>query len=378
MNQESFALLSLCFVEGVGPVLTRRLIAALGEADAIFSADERTLTSIEGVGVARARAIMTSRDRARRHAEDELVLAQPHSTRIYTLADHDYPSMLREFDDSPTVLFVKGALGAPSDRFCVAIVGSRDCSAYGLEQSERFAGVLGRAGLSVVSGGARGIDAAAHHACIRAGGRTLAVLGCGLAKCYPPEHRELFDKIVSSGGALVSELPMNTPPSAENFPARNRIISGLSLGVVVIEAGLKSGALITAKIAAEEHGREVFAVPGRVDSPHSRGTHELLKAGGAHFTTDPGDVISALEAPAHHVHAGTHGHRYATATIELPAGVHPDPLARNILDALSEPMSPDHLIQSTGADAPKVLAQLTLLEIQGRITREGPRFKRVR
>ncbi len=378
MNQESFALLSLSFVEGVGPVLARRLIAAFGDASSVFRADERSLTTVEGVGAARARSIVSSRDRARRQAEDEIVLAQQHATRIYTLADNDYPALLREFDDSPTVLFVKGTLGAPSDRFCVAIVGSRDCSAYGIEQSERFAGVLGRAGLSVVSGGARGIDAAAHHACLRAGGRTIAVLGCGLAKCYPPEHRDLFEKIVHAGGALVSELPMNTPPSAENFPARNRIISGLSLGVVVIEAGLKSGALITARVAAEDHGREVFAVPGRVDSPHSRGTHELLKEGGAHFTTDPADVIAALEAPAHHVHSGTHGHRYATATIELPAGVNPDPLARSILDALNEPMSPDHLIQSTGADAPKVLAQLTLLEIQGRITREGPRFKRVR
>lgn len=294
------------------------------------------------------------------------------------MGDPDYPALLEPLDDAPTVVYVKGTVDPARDAFPIAIVGSRDCSAYGLEQAERFGGILAQAGLTVVSGGARGIDSAAHRGAVRVGGRTLAVLGCGLGNIYPPENGQLFDRIVESGGALVSELPLRTPPSAENFPARNRIISGLSLGVLVIEAAAKSGALITSRVATEDHGREVFALPGRVDSPHSRGTLDLLKAGGAQLVTEPADIIHALEAAAHHVHRGTHADRYTPAqapTIALPPGVRADPLAEAVLEALAEPLTADQLLERVNSAAGALRSQLTLLEIQGRIVREGSRFK---
>jgi DNA processing protein len=309
------------------------------------------------------------------------VIAARHETRLITLADPEYPRLLSPFEHSPVALYVKGSLGPSNDPFPVAIVGSRDCSAYGIEQAERFGGVLARAGLTIVSGGARGIDAAAHRAALRSGGRTIAVLGCGLGHVYPAENRELFDTLVRSGsGALVSELPMDTPPLAENFPARNRIISGLSLGVVVIEAALKSGALITARVATEEHGREVFAVPGRVDSPSSRGTLTLLRDGEAHLVIEPIDVVQALESAANHAQSDRSNQSIAREEgapgPELFAGGRIDLLSAQVLECLGEPLTMDQLIERTAADAGILRAQMTLLEIQGQVSREGSRFRR--
>ena len=373
------SLLQLTLVPGLGPKLIRRLVDGLGPEAA--SATPAALRQFCRVNESRAATMAARLREAADTAAEELDAAAKIGARIIGWGDAEYPALLTQIPDSPPVLYVRGRLDpAGADRFPVAIVGSRKCSAYGIEQSERFAGVLAQAGLTIVSGGARGIDSAAHRGAVRIKGRTIAVLGCGLAHAYPPENAELFDRIVGEyAGAIVSELPVRTPPTAENFPARNRIISGLSLGVIVIEASEKSGALITARQAAEEHGREVMALPGRVDSPASKGTLELLKAGGAMLITDPGDVLALLEQPGWHQHHQTHAARYAPANGETASAapqLPTTPEGARILEALAQLRTLDELAEATGLDAGRLFGQVTLLEIQKRITREGGRLRR--
>ena len=263
-------------------------------------------------------------------------------------------------------------------------MGSRKSTAYGAEQAGRFAAALGAAGLTVVSGGARGIDTHAHAAALRAGARCVVVLGCGLTHCYPPENRDLFESIVERGGAVISELPTSTAPEARNFPARNRIISGVALGTLVVEAGKKSGALITARQAAEEQGREVLAVPGRVDSPASEGCLELIRAGAA-LALSPADVLEALEAPARHAHADTHASRYQSdATPADPAPAAP-PIPtdltdhqRTICEALAQPRTLDELARATDIAAETLRAETTMLELRRVLVREGARLRLAR
>jgi len=284
-----------------------------------------------------------------------------------------------------------------SHKHTMAMVGSRKCTIYGTEQATRFASSLGSAGFTVISGGARGIDSAAHQGALNAGGQTLVVLGCGLGHVYPKENAELFDRVVDQGGAIISELPFHTPPTSENFPARNRIISGLSLGVLVIEAGRRSGALITARHAVEDHGREVFAVPGRVDSSASGGSNDLLKSG-AHLVTDPGEIIEILERSAGHLSQGAkalahtphhpphtpNGSQNPPPTVVAQPNPEPeplgdiDPIGRQILDALSEPRTGDQLCEQLGLEPGQVRAAATMLEIQGRLRRSGACFERTR
>lgn len=389
-----FALLRLTFTPGLGPVLIARLLAKFGSAARVLRASAADLERVHGIADAKARAIAAGMRETGALAEAELTRAAALGARLLAKGDPEYPAMLASLPDSPPILYVLGSLRPhDADRYPVGIVGSRECSAYGLEQSGRFASVLARSGLTVVSGGARGIDSAAHRGALASGGRTVAVLGCGLGVCYPPENAELFEQI-AAGGAVVSELPLMTQPQAENFPARNRIISGLSLGVLVIEAGTRSGALITARVAAEEHGREVMALPGRVDSTPSRGTLELIKSGGAQLVTDPADVIAQLEAAAHHQFRGTHGDRYGPlggSSDEPPiAGLFATEPGKDagtdliavteaqlmIIAALDEPRSVDELMDLTGIDAAKLRGEITLLEIQKRVVREGSRFAR--
>jgi DNA processing protein len=195
---------------------------------------------------------------------------------VLVWGDADYPALLARIPSPPPLLYLRGDL-LPEDAVSVAVVGARRATAYGQDMARELATELARRGVTIVSGLARGIDAAAHQGALEAGGRTLAVLGCGLDRIYPPEHRELSER-VAEAGALCGEFPVGTPPVRANFPRRNRIISGLSLGVVVVEAGVESGALITADHAVEQ-GREVFAVPGRVHARYSEGCHRLIKAG---------------------------------------------------------------------------------------------------
>lgn len=385
-------LLRLTLTPGMGPVFIARLLAAFGTPDRILAASASELERVKGIGPGRAASFVKGMRESASLVDAELDLAARLGVSIIPLSDPAYPPLLRQIHDPPPLLYARGTIDpAKADRFPVAIVGSRNATAYGIEQAERFAGVLARSGLTIVSGGARGVDTAAHRGAARSDGRTIIVVGCGLAECYPPENREFFDKLVADGhGAIVSELPLAAPPESDNFPARNRLISGISLGVLVIEAGRKSGSLITARLAAEDHGREVMAVPGRVDSPASAGTLELIKNGGAALVMEPGDVLNTLETPARHSHAGTHESRYAdprTADEHLqPAtqAIESKPLPINgltkeqisILQALSEPRTLDELARDTGLSPSCIRAEMTILELQRRITRQGSRISR--
>jgi DNA processing protein len=388
-----FDLLRLTLTPGLGPVLIDRCLTMFGSAGGVLRASPRDLERVKGIGPSKAGSIAAGLAASAPHAQAELELASSLGIRIFARGGEEYPALLAEVPSAPPILYVKGDLRpSDADRYTLAVVGSRDCTQYGLEQARRFAGAVAGSGVTIVSGGARGIDAAAHLAALIAGGRTIAVLGSGLANPYPPEHTDLFDRIARSG-ALVSELPLRTPPAAENFPARNRIISGLSLGVLVVEAGVRSGALITARTATEDHGREVFAIPGRVDSLASRGTLELLREGGAALALDPADVLNALESAAHHQHRGTHAERFRPVP-NTPAapGVlfdHPAAPAPNqsqppmgppehaaILNALDEPRTLEQLLDHTGLGVADLRVAITMLEIQGRITRAGSRLVR--
>jgi DNA processing protein len=388
ISPDVLGILRLTLIDGLGPVRIARLLARFATPDAILAASASQLQEVKGIGRQLSHAILAGKDQSAKAVDEELALAERLGVTLIARTSPDYPPLLAQFEDSPLILYVKGSIEpAGADRYPVALVGSRACSTYGLEQSERFASVLAQSGLTIVSGGARGIDTAAHRGALKAGGRTIAVLGCGIAHTYPPENKELFERIADGRGAVVSELPLNTAPTAENFPSRNRIISALSLGVVVIEAAFGSGALITARQAVDDHGREVMALPGRVDSEACRGSNELLKSGAAALITEPGDVLHLLESPARHTFGGTHESRYApqrnaslfeaeaepaVARTSVPAITPPANLETTaILAALAEPKSMDELGRVTGLDPGTLRTRLTILEIERRVVREG-------
>ncbi|GAB4549406.1 MAG: hypothetical protein Tsb0013_10640 [Phycisphaerales bacterium] len=378
----------LHLTRGVGPVLGRRLLEAFRDAEDMERAGAHGLRAIHGVGPAKARALAQAFVEAQGVLDDERHRASDLGARLIAMGDPDFPELLAPLPDAPLALFVRGSMGHDADRpldpYPVAIVGSRRATPYGIEQAERFGAHLASCGLTIVSGGARGIDAAAHRAALRAGGRTIAVLGCGLARCYPPEHRDLYDQIVEAGGAIVSELPMRTEPAAEHFPARNRIISGLSLGVLVIEAPASSGALITARMAIEHHGREVLALPGRVDSPASAGCNDLLRKNEAAIALEPRDVLDALESPARHAHFGTHASRFPAPADTAGQSPTPRQPARPAVDlteeqrliarALVEPLGLESLSRAVDLPVARVQAELTMLELRKVVERQGAAF----
>ncbi len=288
MNERE-AYIALNMMEEIGPVGVRALISKLGSPQAIFEADREKLLEAEGIGLTAAENIIKQRHAVR--SDEEIKRAAKLGAEIITPADSGYPKDLARIHDPPLALYVLGNL-LSEDRRAIGVVGSRHTTFYGRETAESMAYQLAHAGFTVVSGLARGIDTAAHHGALKAKGRTLAVLGGGLDCIYPSENKQLAREI-SKSGAVLSEFPIGRKPDKTTFPIRNRIISGLSMGVVVVEAGLTSGALITANQALDQ-GRCVFAVPGRIDSPSSKGTHMLIK-NGARLVESVDDILQEFE-----------------------------------------------------------------------------------
>jgi DNA processing protein len=280
--------LKLIRADEVGPVTFAKLIKHFGSVDGALGASVSELAKIDGIGFKTAECIAASRDKF--DAASELKLAEKLGVWLINLDDQRYPVVLKRIYDPPPVLYVKGTL-VREDNLSISIVGTRRCSLYGQEQASRFAHFLSSAGFTICSGMARGIDTAAHQGALSAGGRTIAVQGCGLANIFPPENKKLFE-LIAGFGACISELPLRYEPLSENFPPRNRIIAGLSLGTIVVEAPLNSGAMITAK-AAMDYNREVMAVPGKIDSPLSKGAHKLIKEG-AKLIESVEDIMEAL------------------------------------------------------------------------------------
>jgi len=283
------ATIALNMMEGLGPIKVRALIDFLGSPQAVFSADGAELQKVRGIGEKLRYSILEQREKLDPAAEEEQ--ADELGVRIITLFDTEYPEPLKAIHDPPLALYVRGSF-LPQDAQALGIVGSRKATHYGLNAADRMAYQLAQTGFTVVSGLARGIDTAAHQGALKAKGRTVAVLGAAIDQLYPPENAELADAIAQSG-AVISEYPLGRQADRQTFPYRNRIISGLSMGVLVVEAGFKSGSLHTAD-AALEQGRSVFAIPGRIDHPSAKGTNRLIK-NGAKLVDNVGDILEEFE-----------------------------------------------------------------------------------
>jgi DNA processing protein len=391
--------LQLALTDGIGPILSRRIIdRAGGDAEAACAGEIKVLREVEGIGSAKATKIQMALREAARAVDAEIARAQAAGDRIICPDDgEDYPVLLRSIPDPPVVLYVRGTL-EPRDLNSLGIVGSRRCTYYGREQAERFAALLARAGFTVISGGARGVDSAAHRGAMAPPqGRTIAVLGSGVDVAYPPENAGLFEQIARRG-AVVSEFPLGTPPNKENFPRRNRIVSGMSRGVMVVEADVKSGALITARQAVEDHGRPVFALPGRVDNPQSSGPHQLIREG-AVLVENLDDIVHALDPlPQNAVEPGLFASSFAEMIDDDEAGTAPasdnqqaSSEASLPVDGLSErqrailtemgtdPSAVDVLVERTSLPAHVVLQELTFLSLKGQVKRvDGQTYVRQR
>jgi DNA processing protein len=283
------ALVALNMVEHVGPVRVRQLLEHFGDAPAILRASKAELLRVQGIGEETAEAIANWEKGVDLPAE--LKRISDFGCHVVTQAEAEYPQLLRQIYDPPIVLYVKGQLTA-KDNNAVTIVGSRRTTHYGQEVARRLGFQLAYVGVTVVSGGARGIDTAAHQGALSGKGRTVAVLGTGINIVFPPENAELFERIAANG-AVVTQFPFNRQADRQSFPIRNRIVAGMTLGTVVVEAGMNSGALITANMAVE-NGRQLFAVPGRIDSPQSKGCHDLIKKG-AKLCEGAEDILSEFE-----------------------------------------------------------------------------------
>jgi DNA processing protein len=340
-------------VRGIGAVRLRSLIEHFGSAEAAWNASPEELRA-SGIGakiMARLLALRTDVDVDRLWEE-----TTKRGIKVLTSDDSEYPARLREIEQPPPVLFVRGEW-VVEDQIAVAIVGTRRITAYGRQVTEDLTAHLAAHGITIVSGLARGVDEVAHSAALAAGGRTAAVLGSGVDRIYPPENRALAEKIMQRG-ALLSDYPLGTPPESSNFPPRNRIISGLTMATIVVEAGDTSGALITAGFAAEQ-GREVFAVPGSILAPQSRGANKLIQ-NGAQPLLSPEDVLQMM-----------HLHRVGEQRVArkmLPA----DETESKILDTLgNEPLHVDEIRSHTGLPVERVSAALVMMELKGLVRQVG-------
>ena len=365
------AYIALNMVDGIGPIRLRALLDRFGEPQAILLASKHDLMQVEGVGEEVAQSVVSWRETV--DLDAELQRIEKSGVQVVSRDDAEYPKNLREVYDPPVVLYVKGTLSA-RDALAIAVVGSRRTTLYGQEMARKLAFQLAHVGVTVTSGLARGIDTAAHNGALQAKGRTVAVIGCGIDVVYPAENEQLADEIVAKGGAVVTEFPFGVQPSPQNFPMRNRIISGWSIGVVVVEANLKSGALITANQAAEQ-GRQVFAVPGRADSILSKGTHKLIKEG-AKLTEDAEDILNEFEyllpkRATDPAEAGAEG-RGTKPALQLS-----DTEEKVMAQVGNEEVAIDEIIRASGLTTACVSATLLALEMK-RLVRQLPGKQYVR
>jgi len=340
-------------VRGIGAVRLRALIDYFGDAATAWQGTPEDLR-MAGLGTKVIERLLELRKDVDLDKLWDKIIAQ--DIHVLTWEDEAYPPRLKEIEHPPPVLYIRGEF-LPEDHFAVAIVGTRKVTSYGRQVTEELSSFLASNGVTVISGLARGVDAIAHSVTLKSGGRTAAVLGCGVDRIYPSENRSLAEQIMTRG-ALISDYPVGTAPESSNFPPRNRIISGLSLAVIVIEAGDTSGALITAEFAAEQ-GREVFAVPGNILAPQSRGTNKLIQNGALPLLT-PQDLLQALNLTRV-------GEQKAARKI-LPA----NEVEAQVWNALGiEPLHVDELRIQTGLPVEKVSAALVMMELKGMVRQVG-------
>ncbi len=364
--------LRLVLVNGIGPRIRRNLINYFGSAGKVFEADPFQLRQVPEVGGKIISAIL---DTPASLVDEQLELCQKHDIHIITDSDPDYPKLMKTMPDAPGLIFIQGTI-TPRDSVSLAVIGTRHASFYGERQAERLTGEFVRAGFSIVSGLARGIDGISHKAALDFGGRTIAVLGHGLGlPPYPREHRSLADRILESGGALLSEYPPLRPATAGTFPQRNRLIAGMTLGTVVIEAGAHSGTMLTAQFALD-YGREVFALPGPVDSRVSTGCHRLIRSG-ACLIESVEDVLQEL-GPIHE-RFPVHETESVAEMVERPAEIALTDQERKVFETIpKDGATVDQLTQSTAIPVWKIMTVLTGLEIKRLIKRgAGQRIYRI-
>ncbi len=346
--------LAFNYISGIGPSKIQALLGHFGSLEHAWGATEVQLRTI-GFDSRSIQAFLDARQTfdLDRYAQQ----VEKSGASVLTWADADYPELLREIPAAPPLIFLRGRF-EPVDRWAVAVVGTRRLSAYGRQVTHELVSGLVRNGITIISGLARGIDAVAHRTALEEGGRTIAVMASGIDKIYPPEHRDLAHQIVDGRGVLISDYPLGAEPESAHFPARNRLISGLSLGVLVIEAGEKSGALITSRFALEQN-REVFAVPGNINSPNSVGTNKLIQQGGK--------LVSRVEDILEELNLRMIADQ-AEAKVILPESAEEAAL---IAQLSSQPTHIDELGRLTGMPSNLISSTLTIMELKGMVQQVG-------
>jgi DNA processing protein len=362
VNTSAVYWLALSMIDNLGPVTARRLLNIFGNPETIFKASFTDLKSIEGIGEKRAKAIKEFKGWSK--AEGIIKKCNALNIKFITQEENFYPENLRTIPDAPLVIFVMGE-PVSRDRYAIAIVGSRKSTDYGRRAADKLSRDLSQLGITIVSGLARGIDTVAHSGSLKTGGRTIGVFASGLNRPYPPENKTLIKKILENRGYVVSEFPPDMPPNKENFPKRNRLISGLSLGVIVVEAGLESGALITANYALEQ-GREVFAVPGSIFSKNAEGTNNLIKKG-ARLVSGVDDILEELAPKLKGL---------ITNKSRQPRALELSDREKDIINILGdEIMHIDEIARKAGRPVYEISSILLELELKGVVRQEqGKRF----
>ena len=350
------ACIALNMIPRIGPVRIRKLLDFFGTPESILAAPHSQLEKVSGLGPEAAREVAHWQEKVDLPAELERI--RDFGAHVITQADSTYPPLLREIHDPPTVLYVWGEL-LEKDQHAIGVVGSRKTTHYGIESSRKLSYQLAYSGLTVISGLARGIDTAAHQGALAAKGRTVAVIGGGLEFLYPPENRELAERIAAGQGAIVSEFSMRVQPDRQSFPMRNRIISGWSFGTLVVEAGLNSGALISANMALEQ-GRTVYAVPGPIDRPNSMGSNKLIQQG-AKLVMDASDILDELGTLFRH-----EPELIRSAPVDL------SPEQEKVYHAITDSETAiDRIVSQSGLPTGQVLSTLLTLEMK-RLVKQLP------